>query len=166
MKVRRILFLSLGLERTYPPEDRKNARDTTEKLSEPDGARICRRNILALAAAVVLAGAVDADPHDLDVFGVKPADDWGVLVLGSVTILAHLYWYVLRYYHLRDEGRIERKQQPMVTMPDNSSIDRADTRLVRRGADLLSNRAAFLLTLLSWWFIASWMAGVPPWQPF
>ena len=29
--------------------------------------------------------------------------------------------------------------------------------LVRKGADLFSNWVAFLLTILSWWFIASWI---------
>ena len=111
MKVRRILFLSPGLERVYPPEDRKSRKDTTEKLLEPDGARVCRRNILALASIVVVAGAAGADPRDLDVFGVKPTDDWGVLVLGVAAILAHVYWYVLRYYHLRDDGKIEQLPQ-------------------------------------------------------
>ena len=96
MKIRRILFLLLGLERVCPPRDRKHAKETTEKLIEPEGARVCRRNILALAGVVVVAGAAGADPRDLDVFGVKPSDDWGVLVLGTAAILAHVYWYVLR----------------------------------------------------------------------
>ena len=163
MKVRRFLFLSLGLERVHPPEDRKDAKDDTEKLLEPNGARVCRRNILALAGVVVLAGAVGADPRDLDVFGVKPADDWGVLVLGAAAILAHAYWYVLRYFHLRDDGEIERDAHGARTGPAHLKINWNDFRLVRRDADLFSNRAAFTLTLLSWWFIASWMAGVPPW---
>ena len=163
MKARRILFLSLGLERVYPPQDRQHAKNVTEKLLEPDGARVCRRNILALAGVVVLTGAVGADPRDLDVFGVKPADDWGVLVLGSAAILAHVYWYVLRYYHLRDDGRIERRLQPMVNTPEYSKINQKDFRLVRRGADIFSNWAAFVLTSLSWWCVGAWMAGVAPW---
>ena len=163
MKVRRILFLSLGLERVYPPEDRKDAKDTNEKLLEPDGARVCRRNILALAGVVVLAGAAGADPRDLDVFGVKPADDWGVLVLGTAAILAHLYWYVLRYFHLRDDGEIVGDSASARVGAQNLKISWNDFRLVRRGADLCSNWAAFVLTGLSWWIIGSWMAGVTPW---
>ena len=166
MKVRRILFLSLGLERVYPPEDRKDAKDTTEKLIEPDGARVCRRNILALAGVVVLAGAAGADPRDLDVFGVKPADDWGVLVLGAAAILAHAYWYVLRYFHLRDDGEIERELEASSSWRSTES----ESQLERQGPSssgeapiYVSNWAAFLLTCLSWWTIGSWMAGVPPW---
>ena len=150
MKIRRILFLLFGLTRVYPPEDRKGAKETTEKLLEPDGARVCRRNILALAGVVVVTGLAGADPRDLIVFGVKPADDWGVAVLGLAAILAHVYWYVLRYYHLRDDGKIE---------PECLKIDGNDFRLVRRGADLFSNWAAFVLTVLSWWFIGSWIVG-------
>ena len=163
MKVRRFLFLLLGLERVYPPKERKRAKDTTEKLIEPDGARVCRRNILALAGVVVLAGAAGADPRDLDVFGVKPSDDWGILVLGAAAILAHVYWYVLRYYHLGDDGRIEQDPAASGTLREHMKINWNDFRLVRRGADLCSNRAAFVLTGLSWWIIGSWMAGVTPW---
>ena len=163
MKVRRFLFLLLGLERVYPPEDRKRAKDDTEKLIEPDGARVCRRNILALAGVVVLTAAAGADPRDLDVFGVKPAADWGVLVLGAAAILAHAYWYVVRYFHLRDDGEIERDSKKSHGGIPNLKVSWNDFRLVRRGADLVSNWAAFLLTSLSWWIIGWWMAGVPPW---
>ena len=159
MKVRRILFLSLGLERVYPPRDRKHAKETTEKLLEPDGARACRRNVLALAGVVVLAGAAGADPRDLIVFGVKPADDWGMLVLGSAAMLAQVYWYVLRYHHLRDDGRIEQNPAMSGTGAEYLKINWNDFRLVRRGADLLSNWAAFVLTILSWWLIGSWIVG-------
>ena len=159
MKVRRILFLSLGLERVNPPQDRKHAKETTDKLLEPDGARVCRRNIQALAGVVVLAGAVGADPRDLIVFGVKPSDDWGMLVLGSAAILAHVYWYVLRYYHLRDDGKIEQNPSESGIGAEYLKINWNDFSLVRRGADLFSNWAAFVLTGLSWWFIGSWIVA-------
>ena len=159
MKVHRILFLSLGLERAYPPRDRKHAQKTTDKLLEPDGARVCRRNILALAGVVVLAGAAGTDPRDLIAFGVKPADDWGMLVLGLTAILAQVYWYVLRYYHLRDDGKIEQNPAESGTGTKYLKINWNNFRLVRRGADLLSNWAAFVLTGLSWCFIGSWIVG-------
>ena len=159
MKVRRILFLSLGLERVYPPQDRKRVKEATDKLLEPNGARVCRRNILALAGVVVVAGSAGADPRDLNVFGVKPSDDWGVLVLGSAAILAHVYWYVLRYYHLRDDGKIEQNPAMSGTGAEYLKIDWNDFRLVRRGADLFSNWATFILTGLSWCFIGSWIVG-------
>jgi len=162
MKVRRILFLSLGLERVYPPQDRKHVTETTEKLIEPDGARVCRRNILALAGVVVMAGAAGADPRDLDLLGVKPSDDWGVCVLGLAAILAHVYWYVLRYYYLRDDGRIEQNPAISGTGAEYLKINWNDFRMVRRGADLFSNWVAFVLTGLSWWFIWFWIVNVPP----
>lgn len=161
MKVRRILFLSLGLERVYPPQDWKHATETTEKLIEPDGARVCRRNILALAGVVVLTGAVGADPRDLDLFGIKPSDDWGVCILGLAAILAHVYWYVLRYYYLRDDGRIEQIPVMNATGAEYLKIDWNDFRMVRRGADLVSNWVAFVLTVLSWSFIGFWIVSVP-----
>ena len=159
MKIRRILFLSLGLERVYPPQERERVKETTEKLIEPDGARVCRRNILALAAVVVVANAAGANPRDLDIFGVKPPDDWGVLVLGVASILAHLYWYVLRYYHLRDDGRIEQDPVTSGTGTEYLKIDWNDFILVRRGADLFSNWVAFALTCISWCLIGLWIFG-------
>lgn len=162
MNIRRILFLSLGLEHVYPPQERKRVKETTEKLIEPDGARVCRRNILALSAVVVVASLVGANPRDLDIFGVKPPDDWGVLVLGTAIILAHLYWYVLRYYHLRDDGRIEQDPASRRTGTDHLKIKWNNFCLVRRGADLFSNWAAFVLTGLSWWFIGLWVVGRVP----
>ena len=136
---------------------RKGKSAPIDKLIEPNRARVCRRNILSLAAVVVIASTAGADPRNLDIFGVKPPDDWGVLVLGSAVILAHLYWYVLRYYHLRDDGMIEQDppQGGIQAVKLNISMD--DFRMVRRGADLFSNWAAFLLTGLSWWFIGMWI---------
>ncbi len=162
MRIRRFLFLSLGLERVYPPQGRKHPNKTIEKLIEPDGARVCRRNILALAGVVVLAGAIGANPRDLVVLGVKPSNDWGVLVLGSVTVLAHIYWYVLRYYHMKEDARIE--QYPAITGANSEfvKIEWNDFLLVRRSADLFSNRAAFLLTGLSWLYLMSWIVDKSP----
>ena len=157
MKFRRILFLSVGLEHVYPRRERKCAKETTEKLLEPDGARACRRNILTLAVVVVVASAAGADPRDLDIFGVKPPDDWGVIVLGVAVILAHIYWYVLRYYHLRDDGRIEQNPTVNGTGTEYLKIDWNDFCLIRRGADLFSNWVAFVFTVLSWWCIGLWI---------
>ena len=159
MNVRRILFLSLGLTRVYPPEDREHAKETTEKLLEPDGSRTCRRNILALAGVVVVTGLAGADPRDLIVFGVKSSGDWGVLVIGTAVILAHVYWYVLRYHHLKEDGKIEQNPAESGTGAEYLRITLNDFRLVRKGADLFSNWAAFLLSGLSWWFVASWIVG-------
>ena len=151
MKVHRFLFLSLGLTRVYSPRGWKHSDERLEKLLEPDGARVCRRNILALACAVVAVGAVGADPKDLEVFGVKLADEGALSVLGPAAILAHVYWYILRYFHLRDDGKIE--QNP----GEHLSINWDAFWLVRRSADQFSNWAAFVLTGLSWGFIVFWI---------
>ena len=136
--------------------------NTPEKLIAPKGARVCRQNILALAAIVVVASVAGADPSDLDIFGVKPPDDWGVQVLGAVAILAHLYWYVLRYYHLRDDGKIEQALDLTGVKKEDLKINWDNFILVRRGADLVSNWTAFVLTLLSWWCIGSWILSGHP----
>ena len=158
MNVRYFLFLSLGLTRVYPPQKRVYGLDTTEKLLEPDGARACRRNILALAGVVVLAGFAGADPREISVFGVKPSGDRGVLVLGVAVILSHLYWYFLRYHHLKEDGVID--QDPAVSGHGAENLKIAGNKsfcLVRKGADLFSNYAAIVLTCLSWFFVASWI---------
>lgn len=157
MNVRRILFLSLGLERVYPPMERERAKAATDKLVEPDGARLCRRNILALAGIVVVTGFAGADPRDLVVFGVKPSGYWGLHVLASAVVLLHLYWYILRFFHMRDDGKIEQNPEENLTHNGHLKISWNDFCLVRRGADLFSNRAAFVLSILSWYFVASWI---------
>ena len=161
MNVRRFLFLSLGLARGYSPEKAEYPRHTTEKLLEPDGARACRRNIIALAGVVVVAGLAGADPREISVFGVKPSGDRGVLVLGVAVILSHLYWFVLRYHHMKEDGVIE--QDPALrhlSGHDAEYLKLAETRvllLCGRGADLFANYAAIVLTCLSWFFVASWI---------
>ena len=162
MKIRRILFLSLGLERVYPPWGRERMNDAPEKLIEPKEARVCRRNILALAAIVVVASAAGADPSDLDIFGVKPPDDWGVQVLGAVAILAQLYWYVLRYYHLRDDEMIGLFPEISGVKKEYMKINWSGFLMVRISADLVSNWTAFVLTILSWLCIGLWVIGGHP----
>ena len=148
---------SLGLTRVYRSQDREHAKETTEKLLEPDESRACRRNILELAGVVVVAGLAGADPHDLIVFGIKPYGEWGVLVIGTAVILAHVYWCILRYYHLKEDGKIE--QNPAMSGTGTEYLRKTwkDFLFVRKGADLFSNWAAFLLTGLSWWYVASWI---------
>ena len=161
MNVRYFLFLSLGPTRVYPPEKQVDKKNIIEKLLEPDGSRACRRNILALAGVVVVAGLAGADPHEISVFGVKPSGDRGVLVLGGAVILSHLYWFVLKYHHMKEDGLIE--QDPRLSdhrseklkIPGNKRI-----RLVRKEPDLFSNYAAIVLTCLSWFFVISWIMAV------
>ena len=156
MDIRRILFLSLGLTRAHPSMDRKRAKRTSEKLVEPQGSRVCRRNIIVLSGVLVLAGLAGADLHSLNLFGIRPTGNWGVTVLGIATVLAQIYWYVLRYQHLSEDGTIERDMSPEYSTPLKISENEA-LNLVRKEADLLSNWVAVLLTGLSWHFIYSWI---------
>ena len=122
------------------------------------GSKNCRRNIIVLSGVLVLAGLAGGDLHSLNLFGIKPTSEWGVAVLGTAAIFAQVYWYVQRFQHLSEDGIIEK--DPVMGNPDappqkifwNPAI-----RLVRKGADLFSNWVAFVLTVLSWWFIASWI---------
>ncbi len=112
MDIRGILFLSLGLTRAHPSMDRKRAKRSSEKLVEPQGSRASRRNIIVLSGVLVVAGLAGADPHALNLFGVKPTGKWGVTVIGVAAVLAQIYWYFLRYQHLSEDGTIERDQDP------------------------------------------------------
>ena len=154
VNLRYFLFLSLGLTRAYPPQDRGYGRNTTEKLLEPARAKACRRNILALAGVVVVAGVAGADPSEISMSGVKPSGDRRVLVPSVTVILSHLYWYSSRYQHMKEDGVIEQdpalkhlsgQDAEHLTIAGNKSFT-----LVRKGADLLSNYAAIELTCSSW----------------
>lgn len=160
MDVRRILFLSLGLTRAHPSMDRKRATRITEKLIEPQGSRVARRNIIVLSGVLVLAGLAGGDLQSLNLFGIRPTGNWGVTVLGVAAVLAQIYWYMLRYQHLSEDGTIERdlgtgfsaKTAGPLKISGNEALS-----LVRKEADLFSNWVAFLLTGLSWYFIYSWI---------
>ncbi|MDE0243936.1 MAG: hypothetical protein OXM59_01105 [Gammaproteobacteria bacterium] len=138
--------------------DRKRAKRTSEKLVEPQGSRVSRRNIIVLSGVLVLAGLAGADLHSLNLFGVKPTGNWGVTVLGVAAVLAQIYWYVLRYQHLSEDGTIERDPVRGVRGAKLAKISlNTALPLVRKEADLFSNWVAFLLTALSWYFIYSWI---------
>ena len=136
--------------------DRKRAKRTSEKLVEPQGSRLSRRNIIVLSGVLVLAGFAGADLHSLNLFGIKPTGNWGVTVLSVAAVLAQIYWYVLRYQHLSEDGTIERDMSPEYSTPLKISENEA-LSLVRKKADLFSNWVAVLLTGLSWYFIYSWI---------
>ena len=158
MNIRRFLFLSLGLNSALPPEFPQRAYGADKKLTEPQGSRVCRRNIVVLSGVLFLAGLAGADLQSLNLFGIQPPGDRGVLVLGIAAVIAQCYWYVLRYQHLSEDGTIERDPDPEYTEPLKiSENEAAHYELVRKKADLFSNWAAFVMTLLSWWFIASWI---------
>lgn len=158
MTVRYFLFLSLGLSRVYPPKDRKSGQGTTEKFLEPQGSRICRRNILVLSSVVVIAGFAGADLDTLNLFGVKPSGEWGVPVLGFAAVLSQMYWYYLRHQRLLEDGAIEQDSGTYADGAETVKISQVvNPRIVWREADLFSNRVAFGLVLLSWYFIVRWI---------
>lgn len=156
MDFRRFRFLFLGLERVYLPKDSRRAKDLHEKLVEPQGSRNCRRNIIVLSGVLFLAGLSGADLHSLNLFGIKPSGEWGLAVLCGAAVFAQVYWYVLRYQHLKEDGSIERDETPEYSLPLKISKINA-LKLVRREADLFSNRAAVFLTLSSWCFVVPWI---------
>ena len=128
-------------------------------LVEPDGVRTSRRNIIALTGLLVLAGLADAHPSDLNVFGVKPGEGtWGVIVIGAAAVAVQLYWYSLKYWHLKEDGRInvrlhdENPQQLTFRAADRFSFK-------QKSANLFANRVAFILTIVSWYFVGSWVCG-------
>ena len=155
--VRRCLFLSPGLTRVYRPRN-EGGGNGLDMLSETDVSKVYRRNILALASVLVVAGLAGADPRDLSVFGVKPDGDWGVILIGSAAILAQLYWYVLRYLHMAEDAVIE--QEPLTHGESKLLLKiKLNDSLVlkRKSGDLFSNWSCFLLTALSWYFALLWI---------
>ena len=129
-----------------------------DRLAEPAGARACRRNILAVSGLVVVAKFAGADPGALSVFGVQPTGDRGVTVIGAALILSQLYWFAQRYLHMYEDGEIE--HEPALSGDVRNSFKISGNRqlvLVRKRADLIANRVAVGLTLLSWYFIGSWI---------
>ncbi|MCZ0939550.1 MAG: hypothetical protein OXJ55_12985 [Caldilineaceae bacterium] len=138
------------------PKDRLRAKDPREKLVEPQGSRSCRRNIIVLSGVLFLAGLAGADLHSLNLFGIRPTGEWGVVVLGCAAIVAQIYWHVLRYQHLKEDGSIERDETPEYSIPLKISKNKA-LILVRRDADLYSNWVSIGLTLLSWRYIVPWI---------
>lgn len=160
MKTRHLVLLLLGLWRAWPPHDPDRRSAAYDELIEPLEAKVCRRNILALGSAVVLAGAADLNPRDLNIFGMKPSDDWGIIIFGSAVILVHIYWYVLRYCHVKSSGRIYLVSNVDGGMVGHRKVDWCNDTIALRSADRISNVAALVLTGLSWSVIVGlWMTG-------
>ena len=151
-----ILFLSIGLKRELRRQERSSVdAKNIEKLLEPVEARLYRRNILALSGIIVLTGLAGADPHDLSVFGVKPAAG-NTFVIGIAVVIVQLYWYAMRYQHLRDDGVIDIDTSLSPPGATNYKISSGNHTLVRKSADLFANHVAFWLTVYSWYWVASW----------
>ena len=157
MNIRYPLFLAVGVWRTYLPANPEDDVPPRHVL-EPSGSTICRRNILALAFFLVVAGFADVDPHDLPVFGLALSGAKGVYVLGAAAVLAQFYWYAMRYLHLAAEGKVP-EIDPRSGRSSRSWSITPRMRLGRKTSDLLANWVAFILTLGSWYFIARWVSG-------
>ena len=155
-KIDYVQFLALGVTRVFPRGTR-GAGDP-DRLAEPAGARACRRNILAVSGRVVVAECAGADPGALSVFGVEPTGDRGVAVIGVALVASQFYWFAQRFLHMYEDGEIE--HEPVLSGDVRSTFKISGNRslvLVRKGTDLFANRVAVGLTLLSWYFICSWI---------
>ena len=160
MKTRHLVLLLLGLRQASPPHDLDRRSAAHDELIEPLEAKVCRRNILALGSAIVLAGAADLDPRDLNIFGMRPSDDWGIIIFGSAAVLVHIYWYVLRYFHVKNGARIDLVSSVDGGMVGHRKVDWRNDTIALRSADRISNVAALVLTGLSWAVIVGlWMTG-------
>ena len=105
-----------------------------------------------------MAGLSGADPRDLTVFGVKAGADSGVFDFSVAAIVAQIYWYVLRYQHMKEDAML-------VEMPvsEGQSIKELRVKLNpnlhlhQKPANLISNWVCFLMTVASWYFVYSWI---------
>ena len=149
--IRLFLFMTLGLTR-YPLQKKSESR-----LQEPDGVRTSRRNIIALAGVLVFTGFAGGNPSDLEVFGLNPGEGaWGVIVIGATAVAVQLYWYCLKYCHLKEDvqfthGTVRTGGEEQTTWLENLRNTK------QKSSALLSNRVAFFFTFLSWYFIGRWI---------
>lgn len=155
--IRKFLFLALGLTRGYPPGQRDGM-----PLEEPDGARSSRRNIIGLGGMLALAGLAGVNPGDLNVFGMKLGEGArGVMVIAASAVAVQLYWYYLRYCHLRDDVKVtdrpNSREEALISM---NVIRGGSVSFEHKTANLASNWVAFSLTIVSWCFIVYWIIGV------
>ena len=160
MNISYFVFLTLGINRKYmPTKQQGDSTPTKTTITEPHGSMICRRNILALASILVLTGSAGIDPHDLSVFGVEFPGGRANCILAAAAIAAHLYWYIMRFFYLKDGGAIvpSKTYAHEHLRPKGLSVSHV---LVRNTADVIANRVAVALTLSSWAFIANWLDWV------
>ena len=154
--IRNSLFLKLGLTRVY-----RSQRPKWIHLIEPDGVRSCRRNIIALAGLLALAGLSGASPGNLEVLGIKPGEDpWGVTVICATALGVQFYWYCLKYYHLKEDGMVDvsATDDEEIRVPIDSELA-AHLGIAQKRANFLSNWVAFGLTVVSLYFIVYWIVS-------
>ncbi len=155
-------FLILGLWNNYDPGD--NAGHPNDLIQECEGARIARRNNLALAGIVVAAFMAGAGPQDLQVFGVKASGTMGVLTACVMVLACHAYWYFMRWHHLADDAvilvfAVTKTHPPLPLWQEGPRM------LRQKSATLFANRACFLLVAMSaaisvWWGVGAVAGGV------
>lgn len=151
------MFLVLGLSKNYDPGD--NSGHAEDRIQECEGARIARRNNLALAGIVVAAFMAGAGPQDLEVFGVKASGTMGVLTACTMVLACHAYWYFMRWHHLADDAVILVFSVAMNHPP--LPFRQEGPRMLRQKlAALFANRACFLLVAMSaaisvWWGVGA-----------
>ncbi len=156
------MFLILGLWRSYDPGNNDGHPD--DLIQEGDGARIARRNNLALAGIVVAASVAGAGPQDLEVFGVTASGTRGVLTACSIVLACHVYWYFMRWRHLADDAVI--LVFPLAMHHPHLPLQEEGPRKLRqKSAALVANWACFLLVAVSaaisvWWGVGAVAGGV------
>lgn len=148
-------FQFLGLCKKYKPKSQ--FKQTTYTLEESVGARIARRNNLALAAIVIVGFMAGADPQELELFGLKVDETRGVYIICGTTILLHFYWYCMRYIHLYDDS--EFREYCESKSNDTQKILKIDDRMIlnQETASLVKNWICFLLVSISIIFIFCWI---------
>ena len=146
-------FLSFGLTKVCP-YGKRNRANNIEKLVEPEGSKKCRARIILLSSMIVLTWLAGADPHEISLFGIAPSGHRGVTVLGLAAIVAHLYWYVLRYQHLVEDGKI--RLDPSISESEFMPLTNKAT-IVRKSMDLSLNRLAFGMAILAWGCLGEWL---------
>ena len=151
------LFHTFGFRRQYG-----HASAEHYSFVETNGLRTSRRNIIALASFVVLAGLAGANPQQLDVFGVRPSDGpWGATVLAAAVVFAQLYWYCLKFFHSIQEGAAGDdvlEYEGIDTVNGKTKRHRIFRKaLTQKTANWSSNCVAFYLTLASWCVVGRWI---------
>ena len=142
----RSLFLLLGLSTRYIPDD--DSGHDCDYIQESEGARIARRNNLALAGLVVASALIGAGPQDLDVFGMKASDPTAALVVYIMVIACHIYWYLMRWQHLCDDAEIL-VFSTIMGQPPLLLREESPRRLRQKSAVLVANQVCFVLVVLS-----------------
>ena len=149
----RWLFLLFGLWKNYDPDNGSGHPD--DCLLEGEGARIVRRNNLALASVVVASRLAGAGPQDLEVLGMKTGEPQAAIAVCLMLVICHGYWYFMRFQHLLDDAKIlvfsvTLNHEPL------SLWQEPPRQLRQKSAALIANRVCFTLVVLSMILLIEW----------